>query len=88
MRLFNVLRSASLRCWDSSRELTDGLEGHVSERGVEVVVEEALEDVQRDVGQAGVNVGVDGQNDGVRADDAARHDVALVTKKHKKKPSH
>ena len=60
------------------------MEGHVSERGAEVVVEEALEDVERDVGQAGVNVGVDGQDDGVRPDDAARHDVALATKKQKK----
>lgn len=55
------------------------MEGHVSEHRTEVVVEEALEDVQRDVGEAGVNVGVDGQNHSVGADHAARDDVSLMT---------
>lgn len=63
-------------------ELTYGLERHVSEHSTEVVVEEAFEDVQGDVRQAGVNVGVDGQNDSVSADNAAGGDVAL---KHRKR---
>lgn len=70
-----------------SRELTDGLEGHVCEHCAEVVVEEAFEDVHCDVGQAGVNVGVDGEDDSVSSDDAARGDVSLILKKHKKKKS-
>lgn len=40
--------------------LTDGLEGHVSEGGAVVVVEQTLEHVEHDVGEAGVHVGVDG----------------------------
>lgn len=59
--------------------LTDGLEGHVGEGGAVVVVEQPLEHVERDVGEAGVHVGVDGQDDGVGAQDAARHDVSLLT---------
>lgn len=69
----------------SAGKLTDDLEGHVSERCTEVVVEEAFEDVQRDVGEAGVNVGVDGQDYSVSADDAAGDDVSLLSKKHKNK---
>ncbi len=61
-----------------SCELTNGLEGHVGERCTEVVVEEAFEDVHCDVGQAGVNVGVDGQNHSVSSDHAARGDVSLM----------
>lgn len=57
--------------------LTDGLEGHVGEGRAEVGVEEALEDVERDVGEAGVNVGVDGQDHGVRPHHATREDVPL-----------
>lgn len=59
--------------------LTDGLEGHVGEGGAVVVVEQPLQHVERDVGEAGVHVGVDGQDDGVGAQDAARHDVSLST---------
>lgn len=62
--------------------LTDDLEGHVSEHCAEVVVEEAFEDVQRDVGEAGVNVGVDGQDYSISTDDAARDDVSLMSQKH------
>lgn len=58
-------------------KLTDGLEGHVSERRAEVVVEEAFEDVQRDVGEACVNVDADGQNYSVCTDDTACDDVSL-----------
>lgn len=61
-----------------SCELTDGLERHVGERCTEVVVEEAFEDVQGDVRQTGVDVGVDGQNHSVRSDNAACGDVSLI----------
>lgn len=61
-------------------KLTDGLEGHVSEHRAEVVVEEAFEDVQRDVRQAGVDVGVHGQDYSVATDNAARDDVSLLSK--------
>lgn len=54
------------------------MEGHVSERRAEVVVQDAFEDVQSEVGEAGVNVGVEGQNHGVSTDDAARNDVSLM----------
>lgn len=64
-------------------DVVDGLEGHVSEHCTEVVVEEAFEDVQRDVGEAGVNVGVDSQNYSVRTDNAARDDVSLSGPTHK-----
>lgn len=74
--------------YDFRCELTDGLEGHVSEHCTEVVVEEAFEDVQRDVGEAGVNVGVDSQNYSVRTDNAARDDVSLIPKKHTQKKIH
>lgn len=57
------------------------MEGHVSEHGAEVVVEEALEDVQCDEGQASVDVGVDGQNHGVGPDGAACDDVSLGSEK-------
>lgn len=63
-------------------KLTDGLEGNIGEHCTEVVVEEAFEDVERDVREAGVNVGVDSQDDGVSPDDAARDNVALMAKKH------
>lgn len=63
----------------SAVKLTDDLEGHVGERCAVAVVEQAFEDVQRDVGEAGVNVGVDGQNYGVGTDHAARDDVSLLT---------
>lgn len=65
-------------------ELTDGLERHVSERLAEVAVEEAFEDVEGDVGQAGVDVGIDGQNQSVGADEATRGDVSLMSNKHSK----
>lgn len=67
-------RRRRVRGW----ELTDGLEGHVSEGGAEVGVQEAFEDVERDVGEAGVDVGVGGQHHRVSADHAARQDVALM----------
>lgn len=63
----------------SAVKLTDDLEGHVGESCAVAAVEQAFEDVQRDVGEAGVNVGVDGQNDGVGTDHAARDDVPLLT---------
>lgn len=61
-------------------ELTDGLERSVREGGAEVVVEETLQDVERDVGEAGVDVGVDGQDHGIRPDHAAGDDVPLEDK--------
>lgn len=57
--------------------LTDALEGHVSEHGTEVVVEEAFEDVEGDVRQAGVDVGVNRQDHSVGTNNAARDDVSL-----------
>lgn len=60
-------------------KLTDGLEGHVGEHRTEVVVEEAFEDVQRNVREAGVDVGVHGQNYSVTADNAACDDVSLLS---------
>lgn len=63
-------------------KLTDGLEGNIGEHCTEVVVEEAFEDVERDVREAGVNVGVDSQDDSVSPDDAARDNVSLMAKKH------
>lgn len=63
--------------------LTNSLEGHVSERWAEVAVEEAFEDVQGDVREACVDVGVDGQNDGVCTDNATCHDVPLKAKQQK-----
>lgn len=62
--------------------LTNDLEGHVSEHCAEIVVEEAFEDVQCDVGEAGVNVGVDGQDYSISTDDAACDDVSLLSQKH------
>lgn len=79
-------------CWDDQTldlcethrcvKLTNGLEGHIGERRTEVVVEEAFEDVERDVREAGVNVGVDGEDYSVSADDAARDNVSLMAKTH------
>ena len=57
------------------------MEGYVGEDGAEVVVEETFEDVQADVGQAGVDVGVDGQNYSVRPDHATCDDVTLATER-------
>lgn len=57
------------------------MEGHISEHCAEVVVEEAFEDVHCDVGEAGVHVGIDGQNDSVSTDYATRDDVSLMAKK-------
>lgn len=57
--------------------VVNGLEGHVSEHCTVVVVEEAFEDVQRDEGQAGVNVGIDSQNYSISPNDATRDDVSL-----------
>lgn len=65
------------RARGQSSDLTDGLEGNVREDGAVVVVEEAFEDVQSDEGQAGVHVGVDGQDHGVTAHHATRANVAL-----------
>ena len=61
-------------------QLTDGLEGHVGEGCVEVVVEETLEDVERDVGQTGVDVGVDSQDHSVRTNNTTSNDVSLRQK--------
>lgn len=58
--------------------LTDALEGHVREGAAEVGVQEALEDVERDVGEAGVHVGVDGQDHSVSPHHPAGEDVSLV----------
>lgn len=65
-------------------KLTDGLKGYVSERCTEVVVEEAFQDVQRDVGEACVNVDVDGQNHSISTDDTARDYVSLMSQKQEK----
>lgn len=65
-------------------KLTDGLKRHVSERCTEVVVEEAFQDVQRDVGEACVNVDVDGQNYSISTDDSARDYVSLMSQKQEK----
>lgn len=62
-------------------KLTDGLEGNIGERCTEVVVEEAFEDVERDVREAGVNVGVDSQDYSVSPDDAAGDNVSLMARK-------
>lgn len=72
----------SVAKFDCRCELTYGLEWYVSKHGTEVVVEEAFEDVQGDVRQAGVNVGVDGQNDSVSTNNAAGGDVTLKHRKH------
>lgn len=74
---FHTLRLFACGC-----ELTNGLERHVGEHGAEVVVEKALEDVHGDVRQAGVDVGVDGQNDSVRSDNSTCDDVTLKQNKH------
>lgn len=56
---------------------TDVLEGHRDESSAEVVVEEALEDVQGHVGQAGVNVGVHGQHHRIGPRHTTRHYITL-----------
>lgn len=59
------------------------MEGNVSEHGAEVAVEETFEDVQCDVGETGVDVGVDSQDYSVGTNYTARDDVSLISKKHK-----
>lgn len=56
---------------------TDILQRYRDERSAEVVVEEAFEDVQRDVGQTGVGVGVDGQDHCIRANHSTCNYIAL-----------
>lgn len=54
------------RAW-CVKHLTDILQRYGYESSAEVIIEEALEDVQRDVGQAGVGVGVHSQHNHVRS---------------------
>ena len=63
-------------------KLTDVVERDVGEGGVEVGVEEALEDVERDVGQRGGDVDVDRQHHAVPPHHATRDDVTLTTHTH------
>lgn len=60
-----------------TRVLTNGLKRHVSEHCAEGVVEQAFEDIQSDVREACVNVGVDSQNHSVSANDPTCGDVSL-----------
>lgn len=71
---------SSILTHDPSDGLTDGLEWYVSEGSTEVVVEEAFEDVEGDVGQAGVDVGADGQNHSIRSNYTTCSDVTLEPK--------
>lgn len=75
-KLGAIISVSSAECVRGS-ELTYRLKRYVCEHSTEVFVEEAFENVQGDVGQAGVDVGVNGQNDSVSANNAAGGDVTL-----------
>lgn len=59
---------------------TDILQRYRDKRSAEVVVEEAFEDVQRDVGQTGVGVGIDGQDHCIPANHTTCNYIALKNK--------
>lgn len=63
----------------SVNHLTELLQRDGYESSAEVVVEKALKDVQRDVGQAGVGEGVHSQHQHVRSHYAACQYITLHT---------
>lgn len=58
-------------------DLTDVLQWYGYERSAKAVIEEALEDVERDVGQAGVDIGVHSQHHHVSSHQPTCYDVTL-----------